>query len=320
MSGLPQPTSHGSPPGPPVELLSSLTTSIQTSLNQYENAKTPAEKAAALKAIQASSNKLSRLTSSINEQWVELCQRPFVNVVVRIALEMDLFEAIPISGEYITVAETAKKINAEEEFIFRLTRVLGAFEFLEVSYSSSGLLSYRHTPLSQFFIIPGAKSAFRSQFEILLPAQIGAVPGYYQKHGFKSPADAKNCPYTFAHGAQDADFFEVLYQNPEKLEIFNNAMTFMAVLGLKPLGDLYAFDQLTPNEDGVVLVDIGGGKGQVLNFIREAYPNMKGKCVLEDLKLILDGGIVVNEEVALQPYDFFEEIQPIKGNIDFSGM
>jgi aryl-alcohol dehydrogenase-like predicted oxidoreductase len=95
MSGLPQPTSHGSPPGPPVELLSSLTTSIQTSLNQYENAKTPAEKAAALKAIQASSNKLSRLTSSINEQWVELCQRPFVNVVVRIALEMGLFEAIP---------------------------------------------------------------------------------------------------------------------------------------------------------------------------------------------------------------------------------
>jgi len=68
-----------------------------------------------------------------------------------------------------------------------------------------------------------------------------------------------------------------------------------------------------PNEDGVALVDIGGGKGQMLKAIQEAYPEMKGKLVLEDLKVVLDGGVVVSEDVKLQTYDFFKEVQPIKG-------
>jgi hypothetical protein len=319
MSSPPQPTDQGPPPfEPPVELISSFSTSIQTSVSQYENAKTPEEKAAALKAIQASSIKLTRATSSMNEQWVELNQRPLVNVAVRIALEMGLFEAIPTTGESITVAETAKKINAEEEFIFRIGRVLGAWEVLEASYSSSGVLSYSHTPLSRFLTIPGAKAALKNSFEFLLPAQMGAAPGYYQKYGFKSAEDSKNSPFTFAHGTQDKDFFDILCQKPEKLAIFNDAMTFMAVFGLRTLKNLYPFDQLEPNADGVVLVDVGGGKGQILKLISETYPAIKGKLVLEDLKLVLDGGVVVGEEVALQPYDFFEQIQPIKGRSDIS--
>jgi hypothetical protein len=76
---------------------------------------------------------------------------------------------------------------------------------------------------------------------------------------------------------------------------------------------VYAFDTLVPNEDGVALVDIGGGKGQMLKVIKEAYPEMGGKLVLEDLKVVLDGGVVVDDEVVKIPYDFFKEVQPIKG-------
>jgi len=102
-----------------------------------------------------------------------------------------------------------------------------------------------------------------------------------------------------------------------KLTLFNNAMTIMAVLGLKPLGGLYPFDGLVANEDGVALVDIGGGKGQMSRVILEAYPMMKGKLVLEDLQVVLDGGVVVEQDVRLLGYDFFKEVQPIKGKYIF---
>ncbi|KAH8775107.1 O-methyltransferase-domain-containing protein [Hyaloscypha finlandica] len=315
MSRLETASGQGPPPfEPPVEILSSLTDSIQAALAQYAAASTPQEKASALKAIQSTSSKLSTATSPIQQRFMELNNRPYLNVAVRIAFELSLFEAIPQFGR-IAIKELADKINASEEFIFRLMRVLGAFEILEVTYPPPNhLMSFAHTPMSRLLISPAAKASFRNHFEILLPAHLSSVPGYFHKYGFKSPEDFKNVPFTFAHGTQDEDFFDLLVKDENKLKIFNDAMAIMAVLGLKPLGSLFAFDKLVPNEDGVALVDIGGGKGQMLKAIQEAYPKMKGKLVLEDLKVVLDGGVVVSEDVKLQTYDFFKEVQPIKGS------
>jgi hypothetical protein len=61
-------------------------------------------------------------------------------------------------------------------------------------------------------------------------------------------------------------------KDENKLKIFKDAMAIMAVLGLKPLG----------------------------------------KLVLEDLKVVFDGGVVASKDVKLQIYDFFKEVRPIK--------
>jgi hypothetical protein len=321
MSGSePQPRQGPPPFEASVELLTSLSESIQASLAQYSSASNPAEKTSALKAIQATSSKLSLTTTPIPLRFNEINLRPYLNVTLRLVFEISLLETIPSSSP-ITIDKAASKVNASEEFIFRLIRVLGAFEILEVIYpqeQSIGLTSFSHTPISRFLLSPLAKASFRNHFEILLPAQLGSVPGYYLKHGFKSPEDHKNAPFTFAHGTVDEDFFDILVKDTDKLTIFNNAMEIMAVLGLKPLGTVYAFDQLVPNEDGIALVDIGGGKGQMLKVIQEAYPEMRGKLVLEDLKVVLDGGGVVDDEVVKIPYDFFNDLQPIKGKSPLS--
>jgi hypothetical protein len=318
MSSLERASGQGPPPfEPPVEILSSLSDSIQAALAQYAAASTAQEKTSALKVIQSTSSKLSTATSPIQQRFMELNARPYLNVTVRIALELSLFEAIPAFG-HLTLKELAKEINTSEEFIFRLVRVLGAFEILEVTYPPPNhppnhLMSLAHTPMSRLLISPAAKASFRNHFEILLPAHLSSAPGYYHKYGFKSPEDFKNVPFTFAHGAQDEGFFDLLVKDENKFKLFNDAMEIMAVLGMKPLGSLFAFDKLVSNEDGVALVDIGGGKGQMLKAIQEAYPHMKGKLVLEDLKAVLDGGVIVSEDVKLQTYDFFKEVQPIKG-------
>jgi hypothetical protein len=316
MSGSEPQTGQGPPPfEPSVEILASLSESIQASLAQYSSASNPAEKASALKAIQSTSSRLSLATTPIPLRFNEVNFRPYLNVTLRLAFELSLLETIP-SNSPITISEASSKVNASEEFIFRLIRVLGAFEILEVFYpkeTSIGLISFSHTPISRFLLSPLAKASFRNHFELLLPAQIRSIPGYYHKHGFKSPEDHKNAPFTFAQGTVDEDFFDILVKDADRFKNFNNAMQIMATLGLKPLGTVYAFDNLVPNEDGVALVDIGGGKGQMLNVIQEAYPKMNGKLVLEDLKVVLDGGVVVDDEVVKIPYDFFKEVQPIKG-------
>jgi len=239
---------------------------------------------------------------------------PNLNVALRIAVEMKLFESLPQNGEQISLAELSKKTGAEEEFVTRIARVLGAYEIVRLTYTESGLPNYSHMPYSRFMSSSAGRAATKHLFDTMFHGQTASAGHYFTKYGFKSPEDAKNCPYTFAHGAQNASFFDLLEKDPEELATFNEAMTFTATLGLKQTVSSYPFDQLQANADGIVLVDVGGGKGHVINEIRNTYPGIQGKMVLEDMQFVLEGGTVVPEEAgALQPYDFFKEVQPIKG-------
>jgi O-methyltransferase domain len=104
---------------------------------------------------------------------------------------------------------------------------------------------------------------------------------------------------------------------PEELKVFNEVMATVNVLGIKQVVQLFDFGKLVPNKEGVVLVDVGGGKGHVINEIRNVFPEMKG-FVLQDMKAVLDGGVLVDEEVELIPYDFFNNVQPVKGTFNYS--
>lgn len=147
----------------------------------------------------------------------------------------------------------------------------------------------------------------------MLQAQANSASGYYLRHGFKNPEDAKNSPFSFANGKDDKGIFDILEEQPERMKLFNSAMAIQATIGLKDVLLAYPFDKLEANKDGVVLVDVGGGKGQVINEIRAVYPNLQGSMALEDMDVVLQGGTVVPDEVIKQPYDFFKEEQPIKG-------
>lgn len=84
---------------------------------------------------------------------------------------------------------------------------------------------------------------------------------------------------------------------------------------LAPVTAAYPFNELVPNVDGVKLVDAGGGKGHFLVNVQGKHPELstKGSLVLEDLQNVLNGGILVTDTVKVQPYNFLEELQPVKG-------
>ncbi|CAL3966109.1 hypothetical protein PZA11_002873 [Diplocarpon coronariae] len=309
----------GTPPGlppfePPLLSLNSISATIQASITEYEHAKTPEEKAIALQRIQFSSAKLSAATTPVQQQFMEINFRPNLNVAIRIALEMDLFSALPASGEPSTVADLAAATNSEPEFLHRIARTLSAFSVLRESSNPPSLPTYSHAPYSRFLTLPPAQAFTRHLFDDMLHAQANSAVGFYLKHGFKNPIDAQNSPFTFAHGEVDKGIFDILEENPRSMALFNSAMAIHATVGMREVAQAYPFDKLVPNKEGFVLVDVGGGKGQMLNEIRAAYPDLQGSLALEDMKVVLDGGVIVSSDVKLQPFDFFKEQQPIRGS------
>jgi hypothetical protein len=127
-------SSSGPPPlAPSPALISSLSLDIQTHLKENESASAPGEKALALHKVQVASTKLSRLTKPLQQQLSELNLGPNVNVAVRIALEMSLFDSLPQSGNSISLADLATQTNAEEEFVSCIIRVLAVSDIVQQS-------------------------------------------------------------------------------------------------------------------------------------------------------------------------------------------
>ncbi|KAE8446628.1 hypothetical protein EG329_011821 [Mollisiaceae sp. DMI_Dod_QoI] len=318
-----RPPPAGRPPGdttlppfePPLSDLSSLSSTIQQAISQYESASTPKEKALYLQTIQTTSTKLTRLTTPLPQQFMELNFRPNLNVAVRIALSMSLFTSLPLSGSALTPSTLAPLTNSTAEFIHRIARVLASFSILQESLASTGEVAYSHTAFSRFLTAPPFQSSTQHLFDNMLQAQTNSAGKFYKEHGFKSPDDAKNCAFTYAHGVKDMGIFDILEKNPEDMKVFNDAMMVTAQFGLKELVGCYPWKELGKNEEGVMLVDVGGGKGHVVRELRNGVEQLRGsgKVILQDMKVVLEGGVVVDEEVKLMPYDFLKEVQPVRG-------
>lgn len=110
--------------------------------------------------------------------------------------------------------------------------------------------------------------------------------------------------------------FEILEQEkPASFANFNIAMTAAPDFGLAEVIGAYDFSKLKANGEGIVLVDVGGSKGHILNVILKLNPVLEKKVVLQDLPKVLEGGNILDEKVLsdVQVYDFFEGVQPVKG-------
>lgn len=82
-----------------------------------------------------------------------------------------------------------------------------------------------------------------------------------------------------------------------------------------------ASDHLGPlSSDAVAvrIVDIGGNVGHDLKVFRETYPDLKGRCVVQDLQPVIERASPV-EGVEFQAHSFFTP-QPIIGISSFPGI
>lgn len=107
--------------------------------------------------------------------------------------------------------------------------------------------------------------------------------------------------------------FEWLANNPKYQHAFNVVMT-MAIRGeIQKWFEVFPTMEKLCVDSGsdVALVDIGGGVGHDLIALKSAYPELRGKLVLEDLPVVISSVKDLPSGIEALPYDMFKP-QPVK--------
>lgn len=107
-------------------------------------------------------------------------------------------------------------------------------------------------------------------------------------------------------------FWKYLKGVPEKLQAFNKGMRSQATV--KAFDSSYPFEaelNAEPVKDGeVVLVDVGGGRGHALERVKQRFPGLKGRLVLQDLDAVIKDSIAggLSSEIEPQVASIFDQI------------
>lgn len=139
------------------------------------------------------------------------------------------------------------------------------------------------------------------------------LPEYIEHIGRRNPQDTENALFQYAHQTK-LTMFEYLKTQPKQLSVFSKYMAASAQIqesGLHAiLSSLFASSQYLHRES-VLLVDVGGGRGQVLRELRKQRPDLQGRMIVQDLPQEVQD-VQYTDGVEAMPFDFFMP-QPIKG-------
>ena len=109
----------------------------------------------------------------------------------------------------------------------------------------------------------------------------------------------------------DLGFMEYLQANPPLLKSWSSGMR-TGKIGHRTTA--FPFDralQLDPcGNDGIAVVDVGGGRGQALEGIHQDYPDLQGRLVLLDLPSVIDDAKAngLPSYIESTPGSFFEPL------------
>ena len=291
---------------PDINVLSSITDAVNSALKDYESAQSPTDKGNALRSLAQQSQRLASASTSPADAFSDFTFQPLANACVRVAISVGLFKHLSDTGP-MSIDELSQKTGADIGLTARIVRALVAINV--VDESQKGL--YKHTPLSKSYVDDSKRSWAVWMWDVMITASTG-IGSYFENHALSIPTDPKNAPFTWSHDEKDVDVFE-LVQRIGKFQLFKDAMSGSSTLCAEEAVATYRFDELVVSDGDVVLVDVGGNKGQTLQEIRSAYPNLKGRMVLQDLRSVLDGGAIAGLDADVQDYDFFKQTQPVEG-------
>ena len=143
------------------------------------------------------------------------------------------------------------------------------------------------------------------------------LPDYLDSLDYKNPSDPQNSLFHYAHGT-NLNMFEWLQTQPDQLATFSAYMAAATEIQetslLRTITSFLPVDETNCSEDQnnrILLVDVGGGRGQVLNQIPRQRPNLKGRIIVQDLPNEIEGREPA-DGVEIMSFDFFAP-QSIKG-------
>ncbi|KAL4902918.1 S-adenosyl-L-methionine-dependent methyltransferase [Aspergillus multicolor] len=304
----------------------SLTEDIRVAaLQDTSSSQSPATHAHLLSLI----DKLRLAVETPTETARRLIYQPPQNAAIRVLIDLGIFEILlergyGNGGDGVSVEQLAQHTGAEKSLITRLMRVATALGL--AACHRPGV--YAPTNKTEIMTRPLGKDGARCLYDMTMPA-LSSLPAYFCENKYEMPSEYNASPMRFATGQSQ---FEWLGDRPEQQERFNRYMVSRRQGGRMWFEDfpfeeafLASFsssmatgsgDRIDGNlkGDGVFIVDIGGNEGHDLLALREQYPHLPGKLILQDLPAVVDGKDKdLNEKgIEVMAYNFFKT-QPVKG-------
>ena len=183
--------------------------------------------------------------------------------------------------------------------------------------------SYTHNALSSVFLIPANRDMFKQMYDFL-GLGVYTMPQFLESTKYQNPTDYNNGAFQYGHRTKLGPF-EYVKEDPERVKVYNSAMQSFATIGdaRKSAGSFPYYQVMDTDEimnTDVMIVDVGGGRGQALRAIKEVFPDLKGRMVLQDKPDVIEDAKASGLPSFIEPMaaSFFE-LQPIKGMkaIDF---
>ncbi|KAL2204564.1 S-adenosyl-L-methionine-dependent methyltransferase [Sarocladium strictum] len=230
-------------------------------------------------------------------------------MAVRILLDLNIFELIAPGPQ--SLDELAKATGADARLLKRVLRMATSIRWLKQDVADQ----WQATPISQVATLPPFRAWLITHFDTRVQTY-SEFPEWLRKHDFK----------TSWAGAEDNIWLQenkepvwaYMASHPEYSALFDTAMSIQDNLPPDMIPPYpFADDEVATSvrDDEVAFVDIGGGFGQTIEFVKQNYPKLQGKFILQDLPKtidVLDKSKVDAAGYEAQVHDFFGE-QPVKG-------
>jgi len=145
------------------------------------------------------------------------------------------------------------------------------------------------------------------------------LPDFLASLDYQNPSDRHHALFQYANNT-NLNLFEWMQDHPEQLARFSATMTAATQLQTPSLEAIIlsllpkACDPLQLRNDvhqDVLLVDVGGGRGNVISSIRKQRPDLQGRIIVQDLPQEISGREPV-AGIEAMAHDFFTP-QPIHG-------
>ena len=144
-----------------------------------------------------------------------------------------------------------------------------------------------------------------------------ALPEFLRTNGYRNVTDPANCPWHLGHKT-DLSPFPWLMAHPDHMGYF---LAWMAANreGLPVFFDALNFkEEFAKNADSStpVFVDVGGAMGHQCIALRQRYPELLGRVILQDQEQVISqvkaSPLPGFTNIETHSHDFFKP-QPVKG-------
>ncbi|KAK4501482.1 hypothetical protein PRZ48_007291 [Zasmidium cellare] len=222
------------------------------------------------------------------------CQTP-IDIAVRIVLEGPCASAalrVAIAGgwtdvlnqqESVTADELAEKCGGDKSVIVRIMRVLTASKLAR----EVGHQTYASTPVMATLLHPGMVDMFNHSTDTVT-AVLCKLPLYLANTSFAEPSSNGTGPHASTFGKP---FWKCLEAEPALNEAFNRGMTISHEARGIP-AECFPFDTKTADlkltAQDVFIVDIGGGMGHQTHLIKQKFPSIPGRAIVQDLPHVVE--------------------------------